>query len=144
MLVCCIIFHELLFQNAEYFAPKTWKHSSSDEALIHGESPRNSWSAICSPRILLFLLCSANSLCREEEYASILGEECGRYKKMMTNSAWDWYLVAWCADSEGACLLCALGSQLYYMCIIFCASCSLGKGKKWWYAIDCFVGTGPD
>lgn len=120
MLVCCIIFHELLFQNAEYFAPQTWKHWSSDEALIHGESLRNSWSAICGPRVLLFLLYSANSSCRGEEDASILGEEHGSCKKMMTNSCLSLVsggLMCWFGGA--ASFLCALGFQLFTTCALF-------------------------
>lgn len=146
MLVCCIIFHELVSKMQNILPPK---HGSTKAQMRHwfmGSHPENSWSAICSPRIHLFLLCSANSLCRREEDASILGEEHGSCKKMMTNSCLS--LVSgglMCWFGEAASFLCALGFQtLYYMCIIFCASCSLGKRKKWWYAIDCFVGIVPD
>lgn len=100
------------------------KHGSTKAQMrhwfMHGESLRNSWSAICGPRVLLFLLYSANSLCRGEEDASIQGGEHGSCKKMMTNSCLRLVsggLMCWFGGA--ASFLCALGFQLFTTCALF-------------------------
>lgn len=73
-----------------------------DEALIHGVSPRNSWSAICSPRVLLFLLYSANSLCR--------GRKTHKSWERKHGSCEKWWLTS--ARERAGGLMCCLGSPL--------------------------------
>lgn len=119
MLVCCIIFHELVLQNAEYFCPQNMEALKLRWGTDSWEVPRNSWSTICSPRVLLFLLYSAHSLWRGED-PLILGEECGSCKKMMTNS-WPRLvsggLMCWCGGAAN--FLRALAFQLFTTCALF-------------------------